>query len=298
MAQNEIDAFLAIIKAGSISKAAEDLYTTQSALSRRLKVLEDGLGYPLIARQRGIRNIELTAEGSRFIELAERWITLRNEMQDLCVKKPHSTFRISSIDSVGTYLFQPVYQSFIQNNPQVLLDIRDLDENQAYPQVETGLIDLAFIIDPRFSEKVITLPAFSESMRLICSQGYSLPSCVHPKDLIPEHEICVTWGAEYEKWHRVWFPQTSRPYITIEKMSHLEYFICNAGSWAIVPSSVATALSKKNHVLVFELMEPPPKRIISYLSIAGKKKELLNGFFNCLRENIQNIASFGVEVLF
>ena len=298
MTQTDINVFLAIVKAGSISKAAESLYITQSALSRRLKALEDELGYQLITRQRGIRNIELTEEGNSFIELAERWMELRNEMQDISIKKRNLTLRISSFDSIGTYLFQPVYQSFIQSNPQILLDIRELVENPAYHQLETGLIDLAFVIDPRFSEKVITLPAFSESMQIICSRNYSLPMRVHPSDLIPEHEIYVLWSAECEKWRRVWFDPASRPYIAIEKMSHLEYFMKNTSSWAIVPSSVAIALNEKLSINICELTETPPKRIVSYAFIPGKKKPLLDAFFICLRENIKSIASFGVEAMF
>ena len=64
MTHLEIEAFFEILKAGSISCAAQNLYVTQPALSRRIKVLEAELGYPLFERNRGKRNIVLTKQGS------------------------------------------------------------------------------------------------------------------------------------------------------------------------------------------------------------------------------------------
>lgn len=60
LTQLEIEAFLNIVKYGSITKAAEVLYISQPALSRRIKSLENELQYELFIRQKGIRNIILT----------------------------------------------------------------------------------------------------------------------------------------------------------------------------------------------------------------------------------------------
>lgn len=47
---HDIQAFLAIVKYGTISKAADELYISQTAVTRRLKTLEDELGIPLLDR--------------------------------------------------------------------------------------------------------------------------------------------------------------------------------------------------------------------------------------------------------
>jgi len=164
--------------------------------------------------------------------------------------------------------------------------------------METNLLDLAFVIDQRFSKKVLTQPAFTEPMQLICPQDYHLPDRIHPSELVPEHEIFILWHNEWEKWHRIWFPNTSRPLIKITKLTNLEHFIQNRKSWCIVPSSVATALIKKLPVKTCQLTETPPKRVISYLSVPGQKQEFFDDFLGCLREYIENIPSSGIEVLF
>lgn len=294
----EVEAFLAVVKTGTVSRAAEALSISQPALSKRLKSLEGELGYALLLRKPGIRSIELTEAGKNLIEPAERWLLLWHDIRNLGVKKLNPVLRISSLDSIGTYFLPPVCRDFLGRNGQVLLDVQALNSYPAYDQMEAGLLDLAFTMDQRFSEKVMTLPAFSESMQLVASSGYDLPQTVHPSALAPEREIHISWSTEFKKWYHRWFSESPHPYITIEKMAHLEYLIQHTPSWAIVPSSVASALGDRLAVHTGRLEDPPPKRISNYLTILGHKREYVNAFLSCLRSHIQGMAIPGVEVLF
>ena len=64
----EIEAFLKIAQCGSFSAAAEKLYITQPALGRRIRALEEELGYSLFIRNKGVRHVELTRQGRAFLE--------------------------------------------------------------------------------------------------------------------------------------------------------------------------------------------------------------------------------------
>ena len=63
----EIEAFLKIAQCGSFSAAAEKLYITQPALGRRIRALEEELGYSLFIRNKGVRHVELTRQGRAFV---------------------------------------------------------------------------------------------------------------------------------------------------------------------------------------------------------------------------------------
>ena len=65
MTKAELEAFLAVLQYGSISAAAERLFITQPAMSRRMKSMEEELGYSLFERGRGQRSVELTENGKR-----------------------------------------------------------------------------------------------------------------------------------------------------------------------------------------------------------------------------------------
>lgn len=55
MTSLEIEAFLTVHRTGSVTKAAELLYISQSSLSTRLRTLERELGCALFARGKGAR---------------------------------------------------------------------------------------------------------------------------------------------------------------------------------------------------------------------------------------------------
>jgi signal transduction histidine kinase len=92
-----IEAFWAIVKTRSLSKAAELLHLSQSAVSHRLKVLERDMGVTLIERHKGIQTTNLTPFGESFVGLAERWTTLNREMNILRVNGPHMGLAIGLV---------------------------------------------------------------------------------------------------------------------------------------------------------------------------------------------------------
>ena len=74
MTYGDMEAFLAIMRHGSITAAAEALFITQPALSRKLKSLERELGFRLFERVQGRHKLSLTGKGQEFVPLAEkRW---------------------------------------------------------------------------------------------------------------------------------------------------------------------------------------------------------------------------------
>ena len=76
-----IEVFLEIARTRSISGAAKNLFISQSAVSYRLKMLEDELDCKLIERGRGQNQSRLTKEGEAFLPLAERLKDVRCDIK-------------------------------------------------------------------------------------------------------------------------------------------------------------------------------------------------------------------------
>lgn len=74
-----LETFLAVVNAGSFSRAAESLHRTQPAVSIAVRKLEEGLGQPLVVR--GSRELKLTDAGRLLVDSAERMLNLREQLK-------------------------------------------------------------------------------------------------------------------------------------------------------------------------------------------------------------------------
>lgn len=88
--------FLEIVNTHSLSKAAENLYLSQSTVSHHLKAMEAELHSQLIVRHQGQRTIHLTPKGESFLPLAERWLSLFKDTQALQTSQPHSILSLAA----------------------------------------------------------------------------------------------------------------------------------------------------------------------------------------------------------
>lgn len=285
MTNLEIEAFLAVVKTGSITRAADALFVTQPALSRRIKALETELGYPLIERRKGVRRIGLTEEGAAFQIVAEKWRMLWEETRGISELRKNAVLNVASVDSVSTYIMSGVYRAFLTNQAGTNLSIRTLHSGEAYGYVEGGLVDLAFVSDNVYSQEVEIAPAFQEPMRFLCGRNAGYPDVVHPSRLDPSKQIKVPWNPEYDAWNKYWFKEGIQPRVFLDKISLLEEFLFQEDNWAVVPASVADALCRKlEDVVVKAMQDGPGDRIIYYLLGKHRRAEAAKDFLACLRD--------------
>lgn len=266
MNYTNISTFLAIAACKSLSKAAELLYVTQPTLSHRLSSLETELGTPLISRRKGVRTIELTEAGKRFLPIAENWKELLRQTQDICKSVPPVSLRVSNVDSLNEYFMPYVYTHFLEKHTSCNLNILTLRSEAAYHAIENHELDMAFITNPRFLKKVRTIPVFHESMKFICKSTSSYKKTVSPGDLNPAHEIYIPWSNPFVLWHDYWFGSESDLRVTIDNMGLIEHFLQMENAWAVVPSTVCYSLSQKNDFRTCEINHGPGKRTCYVIS--------------------------------
>ena len=63
----EIETFLTIVNTKSITRTADLLFLSQPTVSHRLNSLENELGFPLVIRNKGHKQVELTPKGMDFV---------------------------------------------------------------------------------------------------------------------------------------------------------------------------------------------------------------------------------------
>lgn len=290
MTHLEIEAFFEVIKAGSISSAAQNLYITQPALSRRIKTLEDELGYSLFSRKKGQRNIELTAKGEAFVSIARKWLSIWQEARELNSLDNSNILNVASVGSVSSYILPHVFEKIAKMaGDTIRICFHNYHSFESYQYVANGLIDIALISDDIYYKGVETIPAFQEHMVLVSNNSKRYPETIHPQMLAPHQEIRLPWNPEYDVWHDFWFKSTPEYRVSLDQMNLLEHVLSWENTWAIVPSSVAYRLSSLNSVSVYQIASPPPDRIIYYLKNGNRKIELINRFLAVLNNELKTI---------
>lgn len=297
MTNAEINAFIVICQEKSISKAAEKLYISQSSLSTKIKTLEKELEYELFVRGRGQRSIMLTDEGKEFYKLALRHKEITDSMMAIGRKKEFSSLSISTLSSMGTYLFAPVYDLFMENYPNITLKIQDKETYTAYASMSKGHTDLAFTVAKLEYPGISSYPLFAESMDFVCSRQADLPETVNFKDLDVGNEVYVPWTETFMAWHDIAFGNYENAQIKVELMSQLKHFLARGESWAIVPSSVANHMVRDNNIVRKNLGFDVPKRMVIYAYADDKSKlDLINAFLNYVKEVLSKREDYEIEI--
>lgn len=265
----EIEAFLSIVRHGSFSAAAEKLFVTQPALGRRIRAMEEELGYSLFVRNKGVRHVELTRQGKEFIRIAHKWQALWNETQEVALSENTKSFYVASVGSLLTFLLPTVFQTFMKEQPECTLHVTTLHSVDAYTYVSNKDADIAFITDPMYSSSVNTEVLFEEELCLVAGRDLKLPDHLSLNDLDTRREIRTSWDRNFDAWHTYYFGSSAKPRVYLDEMGFLQYFTQNGDNWAFLPLSIARTMVNTSPVSIHELDIKPPKRTLYYVYRLG-----------------------------
>ena len=157
----ELESFLTAVHLGNLSRAADQLFITQPALTHRIRALEQELGYELIVRSPGIRKIKLTPKGQKFMLLAEQWIRLWQSALELKDADTVERFNITGIESIQPTM-EAVCKKFIEKHQNIQLAIKIQYSAQAYREVSNHLANLGIISDPQHYKNILCTPVLEE----------------------------------------------------------------------------------------------------------------------------------------
>lgn len=292
MTYEQIEAFMAIVKTGSMTDAANYLFISQPALSHRIKELEKELGNTLITRSKGIRSTELTPFGKRFLYQAEKWNQLWLETANLMSLNREHSIIISTVPSLGITLIPPIWEYFKKNHPEIYIELKMCDFSDAYPKLATGELDFSFIFYPVYHKDVQTIPLAMESLTFVCTPDSHYSPQVTIDQLDRSEEVFLPLSPDFEHWHAHWFKTNVNPLISTSQFMLAEYFIQHFNAWSIFPESMVN-LKKKHRILrSCELTPNPPHRII-YLAFNPTLNHPLTDFImEAVHFSIESNKSF------
>ncbi len=153
-----IETFLMVARTGSFSQAAERLFLTQPAVSKRISALENELNYPLFDRVK--KNIVLTEAGRIFLPRAQAIIEELNSSKNALAKmrgEVAGEFLMITSHHIGLHYLPPVLKQYVNAYPQVDLHLDFIESEAACQAVENAEIELAVITLPNHPAPCLTL---------------------------------------------------------------------------------------------------------------------------------------------
>ena len=157
MNTTNLTTFVTVMHTGSISGAAEKLFITQPAVSKRIKNLEDEFNITLFDTVG--RGIVPTQAASEMLPHAKRWL---EDYENFKINLQHSQHIVSGKLVIGTshhiglHHLAPVLKHFIQAYPAVQLEVHFVDSEKAHKAVLDGDLSLAFVTLPPVYDKRLT----------------------------------------------------------------------------------------------------------------------------------------------
>lgn len=189
----------AIGDTGGLTAAAERLHLTQSAVSHRLKTLEDALGLTLV--DRAARPVEPTAAGRRLLALAQETLPrVEAALRDLAKLRDGEAGELRIAVECHTCYdwLMPAMDSYREVWPAVELDLLSGFHADPLGLLGDGRADLVITSDDTPRAGVAHLPLFGYEMLALMPPGHALVRRRHvmPRDFADETLITYPVPAE------------------------------------------------------------------------------------------------------
>lgn len=251
MTFEQLKSFLAIVKYNHFTLASQQLYISQSSISKHIKSLEKELGVELFNRQH--RNIKLTDAGEEFHKFAHNsMVNYKNILLDMkkysCEES--SSISIGVIDTMVEYGIASLIRDFQIEYPNIQVDLIERSNSKIIEYINKSMLNLGFINYHYEDKNTLKLhKIIDDELVLVTSKRHYLSevSSVNIFDTAKEKYICVngdyylhnvflnTWG------NLNYFPSTL--YIDSQTKTLLA-LVCENIGITLLPYKVALSYKK------------------------------------------------------
>ena len=172
------EAFVRVMETGSISMAADLLFITQPAVTKRIHSLEDYFGVKLF--ESAGRGVQATHAAQSLLPKVKNWL---NELGDIHHTLSHEQsevrgkLKIGTSHHIGLHHLPAHLKKYVQQFPEVKLDVHFVDSEQAHEQVLAGDLELAFLtLPPSLDDRLKYVPLWNDPLVFVAAAFHPLAS--------------------------------------------------------------------------------------------------------------------------
>jgi DNA-binding transcriptional LysR family regulator len=236
--------FLEIVKTGSFVRAAANLNVTQTAVSARIKVLEEQLDRTLFIRNKA--GAKLTPAGEQFFRFATSLV----QMWDRARRSLALASGRDTVVTIGAELSQwnPLMRHWLlwmrHECPDMAISAYIDSPERLMEQVQEGALDVAILYAAPARTGVVAELLFEEKLVLVRTTPADRP-------LEPDDHVHVDWGEEFAASYHAAFPDAGAGVVSISYGPlALDYVLARGGSGYFRMAAVRSLLDEGRLVLV------------------------------------------------
>ena len=198
--------FLEVAKTRHFGRAATALFLTQSAVSARIKLLEDSLGAELFIRKRN--DIQLTPAGNRLVQHAESLVKGWERARQSVAQNPDlsASLSVGCLFDLWTIYVDRWARRIRRKSKDIGLQIDILNNAALVQRLSLGILDVAFMFDPPQTQGL--------EIKQVAEIPLRLTAAKHQKSVekaMDKNYVMVDWGSAYSIIHAEKFPDLSPP---------------------------------------------------------------------------------------
>lgn len=199
--------FLEVASTGSFVAAADRLALTQTAISARIRTLEEQLGRTLFVRNKA--GARLTPAGTRFVRYATSMVQLWERAQQHVALPPGREERISVGGELS--LWRPLMADWLiwmrHACPEIALRAEVDNATRLLDGVQEGALDLAVIYNPPQRPGLVCELLAEEKLVMVTTSADA--------KVYPEQYVYVDWGPSFASNHEAAFAELSNAPVSI-----------------------------------------------------------------------------------
>lgn len=178
MELRQVEHFLAVVRNGSFTGAAQDAHIVQSALSASIRKLETELGAPLFDRT--TRRVRLTEAGRALLPVAQRIaadvVAARGEVSAVAGLS-RGRVSIGTVQTLTVIDLPGRLGEFRRRHPGVTIHVREGMVPDLAADVRAGALDLSYLAsDAPLPDGLVGFARWSEELVLLAFPGHRLES--------------------------------------------------------------------------------------------------------------------------
>ncbi|OTG80631.1 LysR family transcriptional regulator [Acinetobacter sp. ANC 4648] len=239
------EAFVKVMETGSISQAADLLFITQPAVTKRIHSLEDYFGVKLF--ESAGRGVQATHASHSLLPKVKNWL---NELGDIHHTLSHEQgqvqgkLKIGTSHHIGLHHLPRHLTKYVQQFPEVTLDVHFVDSEQAHEQVLAGDLELAFLtLPPQGDERLSYITIWNDPLVFVVApfhplaqrQNLKLEDLIEYPSLLPATQTYTSQItlAEFEK-------KGLKPKITMSNnpLESIRMLVSIGLGWSVLPKTL------------------------------------------------------------